>query len=55
MGHNEILRLREKARAALGPRFDLAAFDDAVVETGGVPLPVLGRAIDAYIARALRA
>jgi uncharacterized protein (DUF885 family) len=55
MGHNEILRLREKARAALGPRFDLAAFDDAVVETGGVPLPVLGRAIDAYIAGALRA
>jgi uncharacterized protein (DUF885 family) len=55
MGHNEILRLRQKARTALGARFDLAAFDDAVVETGGVPLPVLGRAIDAYIARTLRA
>ena len=50
-GHNEILRLREKARAALGPRFDLAAFDDAVVKTGGVPLTVLATAIDAHIAR----
>ena len=52
MGHNEILRLREKARAALGARFDLAAFNDAVVETGGVPLTVLATAIDAYIAKA---
>ncbi len=50
-GHNEILRLREKAKAALGPRFDLAAFDDAVVKTGGVPLTVLATAIDAHIRR----
>jgi len=49
-GHNEILRLREKARTALGPRFDLGGFDDAVVKTGGVPLTVLATAIDAYIA-----
>ena len=48
-GHNEILRLRGKAKAALGPRFDLAAFDDAVVKTGGVPLTVLATAIDAHI------
>jgi uncharacterized protein (DUF885 family) len=27
-------------------------FDDAVVETGGVPLPVLATAIDAFIAKA---
>ncbi len=51
-GHNEILRLRERARTALGARFDLAAFDDAVVRTGGVPLTVLPTAIDAYIAGA---
>ena len=48
-GHNEILRLRARAQAALGPRFDLAGFDDAVVETGGVPLTVLATAIDAYV------
>ena len=55
MGHNEILRLREGARAALGTRFDVAAFDDAVAKTGGVPLPVLGMAIDRYVATAKRA
>ena len=52
IGHNEIVRLRAKARAALGPRFTLQAFDDAVVTTGGVPLTVLARAIDGYLAGA---
>lgn len=55
MGHNEILRLRAKAMAALGPKFDLAGYDDAVVRTGGVPLTVLAQAIDAYIDAARRA
>lgn len=55
VGHNEILRLRAKAQAALGPRFDLRDFDDAVVTTGGVPLAVLGPVIDRYIAGARRA
>jgi uncharacterized protein (DUF885 family) len=54
MGHNEILRLREKAKSALGAKFDLAAFDDAVVKTGGVPLTVLSTAVDGYIAEAGR-
>jgi uncharacterized protein (DUF885 family) len=49
-GHNEILRLREKARTKLGAKFDLAAFDDAVVKTGGVPLSLLEPVIDGYIA-----
>jgi len=52
MGHNEILRLRTKAITALGGKFDLAAFDDALVKTGGVPLTVLSTAVDAYIAEA---
>ena len=55
MGHNEILRLREGARASLGAKFDLAGFDDAVVKTGGVPLPVLATAIDRYVAGVKRA
>ncbi|MBL8549381.1 MAG: DUF885 family protein [Hyphomonadaceae bacterium] len=54
VGHTEILRLRQKAFAALGARFDLRDFDDAVIETGGVPLTVLEQAIDAYIARKAR-
>jgi uncharacterized protein (DUF885 family) len=49
-GHNEILRLRERTRAALGSKFDLAGFNDAVVKTGGVPLTVLSTAVDSYIA-----
>lgn len=49
IGHNEILRLRARAKAALGPRFDLAGFDDAVVRTGGVPLPILERAVDGWV------
>ena len=53
IGHNEIVRLRAKAQAALGPKFALAGFDDAVVTTGGVPLTVLATAIDSYIAAAL--
>jgi uncharacterized protein (DUF885 family) len=49
-GHNEIIRLREKAKAALGAKFDLAAYDDAVVKTGGVPLSILEKVIDGFIA-----
>ena len=49
MGHNEILKQRERARAALGQRFDLAAFNDAIVASAGVPLAVLPTVIDRYI------
>ncbi|MFN3583272.1 DUF885 domain-containing protein [Phenylobacterium sp.] len=52
MGHNEIVRLREKAKAALGPKFDLRDYNDAVVTTGGAPLAVLETVIDRYIASA---
>jgi uncharacterized protein (DUF885 family) len=49
MGHNEILRLRDHTRQALAGKYDEAAFNDAIVETGGVPLTVLATAIDAHI------
>ncbi|MET0321757.1 MAG: DUF885 family protein, partial [Duganella sp.] len=49
VGHNEILRQRERARAALGARFELAAFNDALVQSCGVPLTVLPTVIDRYI------
>ena len=51
VGHSEINRLRAKARQALGAKFDLRQFDDAVVKGGGVPMVVLSRVIDAYIAK----
>jgi uncharacterized protein (DUF885 family) len=50
VGHTEILRLREKAKAAMGPRFDVRDFNDAVVTAGVVPLTVLSTVIDGYIA-----
>lgn len=50
VGHNEIVRLRTRAQAALGPRFDLPGFNDAVVTTGGVPLAVLGPVVDRWVA-----
>jgi uncharacterized protein (DUF885 family) len=49
VGHTEINRLRQKAQTALGPRYDLKAFDDTVVRGGNVPLDVLGRNVDEYI------
>jgi len=52
IGHNKILAERERARATLGAKFDLAAFNDAVVQTGGVPLSVLPTAIEQMIAAA---
>jgi uncharacterized protein (DUF885 family) len=52
MGHNEINRLRLKAQGALGARYDLKAFDDVVVGTGNVPLTLLERVVDRYVAGA---
>src|SRR3546814_20427989 len=50
IGQMTISELREKASGALGDRFDLRAFNDAVLETGSVPLAVLARHLDAWIA-----
>jgi uncharacterized protein (DUF885 family) len=50
VGHSEINRLRAKAQKALGKRYDLRKFDDAVVTGGGVPMTTLARSIDAFIA-----
>lgn len=51
VGHNEWVRLREKARATLGARFDLKDFHDAALAGGGVPLTVLERVVDDWTAR----
>ena len=51
VGHTAIVRLREKAKSALGEKFDFRRFNDAVVLGGNVPMTVLGRVIDGYIAR----
>jgi len=50
LGEMAILRAREKAEKALGPKFNVRAFHDAVLELGSVPLPVLTARIDRFIA-----
>jgi uncharacterized protein (DUF885 family) len=51
LGKLEILKLREKAKTALGPKFDIREFHDAVLLGGAVPLAILDKMIDNYIAR----
>ncbi len=50
IGQIRISELRAKARAALGDKFDVRDFNDAVLETGSVPLETLEKHIDAWIA-----
>jgi uncharacterized protein (DUF885 family) len=50
LGEDAILKARAKAEKALGPRFNLRAFHDTVLELGSVPLPVLAARIDRFIA-----
>src|SRR5919107_450955 len=50
IGQLKIFELRDKARAALGPRFDIRDFHAVVLENGAVPLDVLEELVNAYIA-----
>jgi uncharacterized protein (DUF885 family) len=50
IGRLKILELRERARTALGDKFDLRAFHDQVLDSGALPLDVLSDHIDAWIA-----
>jgi uncharacterized protein (DUF885 family) len=54
-GKLEIERLRDQARARLGPAFSLPAFHAAVLDHGSLPMPTLDRAITAWIDQALPA
>ena len=49
LGKLTILRLREKAKSALGAKFDIRDFHNAVLLCGAVPLTVLETAVDEYI------
>lgn len=50
LGELKILELRHKAEAALGAKFDIRHFHDAVLGLGSVPLQVLEARIDRFIA-----
>jgi uncharacterized protein (DUF885 family) len=50
IGQLKILELRDRAKKALGDKFDLRAFHDQVLDAGALPLDVLSDRIDAWIA-----
>jgi uncharacterized protein (DUF885 family) len=50
IGQLKIFELRHKAEAALGPKFDIKAFDDLIISDGSQPLPILERRVDEWIA-----
>jgi uncharacterized protein (DUF885 family) len=45
MGQRHLFQLRAEAQAALGADFDIAAFHDAVLVRGGMPLPLLTESV----------
>lgn len=52
VGQLTLLRLREQARDALGEAYDERSFHTVVLQHGQRPLPVVERAVDAWVAQA---
>ncbi len=50
MGQLKILELRERAKTALGPKFDIKAFHDEVLDSGALPMDVLDQRVNDWIA-----
>jgi uncharacterized protein (DUF885 family) len=54
-GKREIVRLRQRAQQALGPRFDLRRFHHATLSNGAIPLTQLDHEIERWITTEARA
>ena len=50
IGMLKIMELRRKAERELGPRFDIRAFHDLLIGSGSLPLSILEREVDGWIA-----
>jgi uncharacterized protein (DUF885 family) len=50
LGKLDILKNRAKAQAALGPKFDIREFHKAILVCGAVPLTILDKVVDRFIA-----
>ena len=50
MGQLKLLELRQRAQTALGSKFQLKDFHDLVIDSGALPLDVLEKHVDAWIA-----
>jgi uncharacterized protein (DUF885 family) len=55
LGRLEIQRIRAAAEAALGDRFDIRTFHDAVLGAGPMPLPMLDRHVGDWVSAAVGA
>ncbi len=53
VGQTRWVAIREKAKAALGPKFDLRAFHDTALSAGAMPIEVLAALIDRWTAEQL--
>jgi uncharacterized protein (DUF885 family) len=50
IGMIKIMQLRDEASKALGPKFDIKAFNDMVIASGSLPLSVLDMRVREWIA-----
>ena len=50
IGRKEIVRMRSRAEATMGGRFDIKGFHDTVLGSGALPLPVLSNLVDEWAA-----
>jgi uncharacterized protein (DUF885 family) len=50
VGHTVWVKVRDDAKARLGPKFDLKAYHDAVLLSGAMPLTVLERHVAEWVA-----
>ncbi|MGH6652995.1 MAG: DUF885 domain-containing protein [Sphingopyxis sp.] len=53
VGQTSWIRIREKAKATLGPKFDLRAFHDTALSAGAMPIDVLAGLIERWTAAQL--